>query len=106
MHPAIETIMVPYLNKFGRVQLNQILLAVNKTIKDLPTLSNYVKNGKTTLCYNAVLGCCSPQMCHMKAGHPPLNQITNEFAMELVTMLEPGVKYVFDNRSPRKRKQE
>ncbi len=58
IHPAIKTTMMTYLNKFGPVQLNQLLLAVNKPIKDLPTLPKYMKNGRSTSCYNTVLGCC------------------------------------------------
>jgi hypothetical protein len=74
-----------------RVRLTNILDASNKCITDLPTIPEYVANGRPFVCWVHILGRCTFAKCQFKSGHVPRNAIPDAFAEEAVTMLTPGV---------------
>mmetsp|Transcript_3618 Transcript_3618/g.8015 ORF Transcript_3618/g.8015 Transcript_3618/m.8015 type:complete len:185 (-) Transcript_3618:3347-3901(-) len=101
LHPSVEAMMRPYLDKFKRVQLNQILNAINKNIKVLPTLPTHLEDGKSAICYNSVFKDCNQQYCRFPKGQLDPKNIPTEFADEFCKVLYPGVKYVLKNRQPK-----
>jgi hypothetical protein len=63
-HPKIVAMMANYVAEHGlRVHLTEILDAANKQITDLPTLPEYVNNGRLFICWAHVLGRCSFSNC-------------------------------------------
>jgi hypothetical protein len=85
--------MADYLSTRGtRVQLTEILDAANKRITDLPTLPDYMENGKPFICWAHILGHCSYPNCAFLKGHVPKDKITEKFADEVVAILNSGVR--------------
>ncbi len=74
-----------------RVRLTNILDVSNKRITDLPTIPEYVANGRPFVCWAYILGCCTFAKCQFKSGHIPCNAIPDAFTEEVVTMLTSGV---------------
>jgi hypothetical protein len=86
--------MADYVAARGlRVQLTEILDALNKRITDLPTIPDYVKNGQPFVCWVHILGKCSFSNCEFRKGHVPREIIPDKFADEVVAMLTPGVQH-------------
>ena len=85
--------MEDYVATHGlKVRLVNILNACNKRILDLPTLSDYVEDGRPYVCWAHILGRCTFKGCQLKRGHLPQRAITNSFADKIVAMLTPGIK--------------
>ena len=91
IHPKIKTIMGAYLTRVGRLQISRIMAAANVTWSDMPTLPGYMDGTTNKLCYNFVLGKCNPRYCNHRLGHAPDTEITNDFADEICTLLQPGI---------------
>jgi hypothetical protein len=92
-HPKIVTMMADYIPARGaRVQLTEILDAANKRITDLPTLPDYMENGRPFICWAHMLGRCSFPNCAFRMGHIPREHITKKFADDIVAILTPGVR--------------
>jgi hypothetical protein len=86
--------MADYVATRGlRVQLTEILDAANKRITDLPTIPEYVENGRPVVCWAHILGKCTFQNCAFCKGHVPRENIPDKFADEVVAMLTPGVRH-------------
>lgn len=96
----IRTLMEKYLDKFGGVMMKKVLEAANKTYEDLPTLPKYMKDGKSDLCYNYILGKCTGKFCRHPDGHAPKSDLTPEFVTALCQLVEPGIKWVMANEQP------
>jgi hypothetical protein len=77
----------------SQVKLNDILDASNKRITDLPTLPEYVANGRLFVCWAHILGRCNFANCAFKNGHVPHSAIPDAFAEEGVTILTLGVNH-------------
>jgi hypothetical protein len=77
-----------------RIKLTHILDAANKRITDLPTIPEFVANGRPFVCWAHILGRCTFDGCKFKNGHVPRSAIPDAFAEEVVTMLTPGVNAV------------
>jgi hypothetical protein len=77
-----------------RIKLTHILDAANKRITDLPTIPEFVANGRPFVCWAHILGRCTFNGCKFKQGHVPRSAIPDAFAEEVVTMLTPGVNAV------------
>ncbi len=91
-HPKIVAMMANYVAERGlRVHFTEILDAANKQITDLPTLPEFVKNGRLFICWAHVLGWCSISNCAFCNGHVPRSSIPDAFADAVVAMLTPGV---------------
>jgi hypothetical protein len=92
-HPKIVTMMADYIAARGaRVQLTEILDAANKRITDLPTLPEYMENGRPFICWAHMLGRCGFPNCAFRKGHVPRANITEQFADKVVATLTPGVR--------------
>jgi hypothetical protein len=107
-HPRIITMMADYVAARGlQVKLNDILDASNKRITDLPTIPEYIANGRPFVCWAHILGWCNFTNCAFKNGHVLCSSIPNAFAKEVVTMLNLGVNHCARTReqegSPSKR---
>ena len=86
--------MADYVAAWGlRVQLNKILDVANKRITDLPTIPEYVNNGRPFMCWAHMLGQSQFTNCVFKNGHIPRSSIPMAFTEEVVTILTPGVKH-------------
>jgi hypothetical protein len=86
--------MADYVATRGlRVQLTEILDTANKQITDLPTIPEYVENGRPVVCWAHVLGKCSFQNCTFCKGYVPRENIPEKFADKVVAMLMPGVQH-------------
>jgi hypothetical protein len=93
-HPKIVAMMADYIATQGlRVQLTEILDAANKQITDLPTIPEYVENGRPVVCWAHMLGKCSFKNCAFCKGHVLRENIPEKFADEVVAMLTPGVRH-------------
>jgi len=77
-----------------RIKLTDILDGANKRITDLPTIPEFVANGRPFVCWSHILGRCTFDNCQFKQGHVPRSAIPDAFADEVVTMLTPGVTAV------------
>ncbi len=56
--------MTDYVAAKGlRVRLTDILNAANKCITDLPTIPEYVANGRPFVCWAHILGRCTSNNC-------------------------------------------
>ena len=77
--------------KGPRIKLLEILDACNKRITDLPTIPEYVANGRPFVCWAHILGRCTFDNCQFKNGHVPRSAIPDSFADAVVAMLTPGV---------------
>jgi hypothetical protein len=92
-HPKIVAMMADYISTRGtRVQLTEILDAANKRITDLPTLPEYMENGKPYICWAHILGRCSYPNCAFRKGHVPRKKISDSFADDVVAILTSGVR--------------
>ena len=93
-HPKIAAMMADYIAQWGtRVQLTKILDAANKCITDLPTIPDYVHNGRPFVCWAFVLGRCTFRNCAFRRGHVTKDKIPDSFADDAVAMLTPGVEF-------------
>ncbi len=64
--------MEDYVTTHGlRIRLVDILNGCTKRIMDLPTLSDYVQNGRPYVCWAHILGRCMFKDCQFKRGHIP-----------------------------------
>ena len=87
--------MAPFVSLMGyRIKLTHILDAANKRITDLPTIPEFVANGRPFVCWAHILGRCTFAGCKFKHGHVPRTAIPDAFAEAVVTMLMPGVNAV------------
>ena len=77
-----------------RIKLTHILDAANKRITDLPTIPEFVANGRPFVCWAHIFGRCTFDGCKFKQGHVPRSAIPDSFAEEVVTTLTPGVNAV------------
>ena len=60
--------------------------------EDMPTLPIYLDmEAGNKLCYNFVLGQCTGRYCTHKAGHASVDDITQDFATAICTLLQPGI---------------
>ena len=113
-HPAIVSLMAPYIAKFGdNVYVGEILDASGIRLSDLPVPSGTrfaSKDGKATyLCWNAVLGRCKfGAKCKYKRNHPAASELPDSYASAVVSALTAGVAHVVATKeaSPKKVKQE
>ncbi len=87
--------MQPYLDRTGGwVHLAEILDAAGKQQTDLPTLQKYVHTTVwPLLCWSSVLGRCTFRDCWFKkeGGHPSPTDITNEFADQVIDIVNKGI---------------
>lgn len=68
-HPKIIEMMKEYVARFGlQIRLIDLLNGSNKRIADLPTLANYVANGRPYICWAHILGRCTYPNCQFKRG--------------------------------------
>ena len=87
--------MADYVATRGyRIKLTDILDNCNKRISDLPTIPEFMTNGKPFVCWAHILGRCTFDRCQFKNGHVPRYAIPDKFTEDFVTMLTPGVKAV------------
>jgi hypothetical protein len=77
-----------------RIQVTEILDAMNKHITDLRTIPDYAVNGRPTICWAHILGCCTFCNSAFKRGHIPWDKIPDKFVNEIVSMLVLGVPQV------------
>ncbi len=84
--------MANYVTDRGlRVHLTEILDAANKQSTDLPTIPEYMNNGRLFICWAHILGQCNFANCAFRNGHVPRSNILNAFTDAVVAMLTPGV---------------
>jgi hypothetical protein len=99
-HPQIAAMMAPYIAKLGdNVFVGELLDAAHKRLADLPIPTGTrfaAKDGsKSYLCWNAVLGRCKfGKGCKFRRNHPGTNELSDEFAAQVVEMLTPAVTHV------------
>lgn len=113
-HPAIVSMMAPYIAKLGdNVYVGEILDAAGIRLNDLPvpTGTRFAsKDGKVTyLCWNSVLGRCKfGSKCKYKKNHPAAGELPDAYASAVVSALQQGVNYVVSTKesSPKKVKAE
>ena len=100
IHEALHDTMKDYHGKFdGRVLWKDILEQGNFERDQLPTLPQYMKDGKSTICWVSVLGRCSRPECRFE--HPKRSEMDAEsFIAKAVALIKPGVEWVFLNRVP------
>ena len=91
IHPKIKTIMGNYITRIGWLQISRIMALANVNWSDMPTLPAFMDGTTNKLCYNFVLGKCNPRYCTHRTGHAAELDITNEFADELCTLIQPGL---------------
>ncbi len=85
--------MADYVAAYGlRIRLIEILDAANKRITDLPTIPEYVANGRPFICWAHILGRWTFADCQFKKGHVPCSTITDAFAEGVVMQLTHGVQ--------------
>lgn len=91
--------MVQYHGKFeGRILWKDICER-NFTRAQLPTLPQYLKDEKSTICWVDVLGRCSRPDCRF--DHPKHTEMDAEaFLEKTIALVKSGVDYVFENRVP------
>ncbi|KAL3772726.1 hypothetical protein ACHAWU_004971 [Discostella pseudostelligera] len=95
IHPLIKTLMEPYIPKCRGVLLGPMMEHLGITIDDLPKLP-----GEQRVCYNYVLGRCTPQYCKNKDGHINASDITDKFATALIEKIRPAVTHFITNGPP------
>ena len=91
IHPRIRTTMGAYIARIKSLQITRIMTIAGVRWTDMPTLSNFMVNGTNSLCYNYVLGKCNPRYCTHRQGHASANDVTDEFADAICTLLQPGL---------------
>lgn len=100
IHEALHDMMRAYHAKFdGRVLWKDILEQGNFERDQLPTLPQYMKDGKSSICWVSVLGRCSRPECRF--DHPKHSEMDAEsFIAKAVALIKPGVDWVHMNRVP------
>ena len=83
--------MGAYIARIKSLQITRIMTIAGVRWTDMPTLSNFMVNGTNSLCYNYVLGKCNPRYCTHRQGHASANDVTDEFADAICTLLQPGL---------------
>ena len=95
-HPKIKALMDPYLDRNdGRLHLGDVLDAGGIRQQDLPTLPRFCwPNGRSFLCWSSTLGRCMFPECRFQrdGGHPGPNDISDEFADNVVGKLTKGIQ--------------
>ena len=91
IHPKLKAVMNPYFTRIGRLQIGRIMGVANVNWSQLPTLPAYMDGTTNKLCYNFVMGKCNPRYCTHRTGHAPESDITDAFAEEMCTLLQPGL---------------
>lgn len=86
-----------------RINLGEILNAAGRNIRDLPTIPEYVDNGRPYLCWSWVLGRCHfGEGCTFARGHPPRRMLPDIWAKEVVDLLSGGIGAVVAERRQRR----
>ncbi len=95
-HPAIKVMMKEYEATTGlglRINLGQVLDMSKREIRDLPIIPACVANGRPFLCWAHILGRCHfGDTCRFAQGHLARRAIPDQFAKELVGLLEGGIE--------------
>ena len=91
IHPKIKNMMMPYLTRVGRLQVTRIMALADVTWDEMPKIDKFLANETNNLCYNYVLGKCSPKFCTHKSGHASATDVSDAFANSLCTLLQPGL---------------
>ena len=91
IHPKLKAVMGPYFIRIGRLQISRIMGVANVNWSQMPTLPAYMDGTTNKLCYNFVMGKCNPRYCTHRTGHAPEADITDEFAEEICTLLQPEI---------------
>ena len=63
-----------------------------KTIADMPTVPEYCKNGRHGLCFNWLGVICPFGNCHVKAGHLPKNEVSDDLIHHFTSAVKTGVE--------------
>jgi hypothetical protein len=93
IHPTIKSLMGPYIAHFRSVQLRNLLRAANIGEQALPTLPQYLVEGRNNLCYSYILGKCQGRICGRgNVGHAQASTLPNDFVTALCNVLAPGVE--------------
>ena len=98
--------MADYVARKGTsVQLTEILDAANKRITDLPTIPEFIQNGRPLVCWSYVLGRCTFHNFSFLCGHVPKENIPDAFVDKVINMLTLGVTHCIrgEGGSPRKK---
>ena len=100
IHTGLHDLMSQYHSKFeGRVLWKDICESGNFSRAQLPTLPQYLKDDKSTICWVNVLGRCSRPDCRF--DHPKHSEMDSEaFVEKTIALVKTGVDYVFENRVP------
>ena len=89
------------MKRFRSIRLVQLLNSLNLSLADLLILPS-VATGDTKLCYNYFMGRCVHSGCTHK--HVDVEDITDEFATALVTLLQPAITNFMMNGAPNPRR--
>lgn len=100
IHEGLHDLMSRYHGKFeGRILWKDICESGNFSRAQLPTLPQYMKDDKSTICWVDVLGRCSRPDCRF--DHPKHHEMdTESFLEKTIALVKNGVDYVCDNRTP------
>jgi hypothetical protein len=96
VHPIIKKAMAPVMKKFNsKITILEMMDAAKVGWKDMPMLEQ-CKNkvtGYCEVCWNHLCGKCRfGNKCDFVANHLPADEVPNDFATEVVTVLSPGLK--------------
>ena len=96
INPKIKAVMEPYIEKHKGVWLSALLTHCNITIEDLPIPASMAAGH--TVCYNFILGKCNVDNCQHEHVHA--NEVTDDFAADLLAKLRPGITEFMANGLP------
>ena len=92
-HPIIAQFMQQYHQKRNQVKVTELLQAGGKKFIDLPKMQCFTgENGRSTLCYNYILGRCLQKEC--KFQHIKGTQLDLPFVQGMINVLTPGMQAV------------
>ena len=91
-HPVLIKFMAKSLQKYSTPYFAKVLIAGNKTVKDLPKYGGNL-HGKREMCMHHILETCRNPNCSFY--HAQAKELDVQYAANVCTSIAPGMDYIW-----------
>ena len=95
-HPMLIKFMAKFLQKYAILYFEKLLIAGNKTVRDLPKYWGNL-HGKRYMCMHHILEKCRNP--NSPFYHAQAKELDAQYAANLCTVMAPDIYYIFRHRA-------